>query len=115
MNHQNKTSDELQKQKDRMSDPMNLHINLQISQRIRNTRQDQLENLIAASLISNQTPQQALDEQRQINENHISSMQTLICTEGILQQATHSLQLQEPNISPTLLHPHLQDLPIEKN
>ncbi|KAA6325931.1 MAG: hypothetical protein EZS28_054012 [Streblomastix strix] len=104
--------EELQKQKDRMSGPMNLHISQQISQRTYNTRQDQLENLVAASLTTNQTPQRALDRQWQIKENHISSMQTPIGTEGIPQYATHFLPLQEHKMSPTLPHPHLQDLPI---
>ncbi|KAA6367189.1 MAG: putative reverse transcriptase, partial [Streblomastix strix] len=107
-----KKGEELQKQKDRMSGPMNLHISQQISQRTYNTRQDQLENLVAISFTFNQTPQQALDRQKQIKENHINSMQTPIGTEGILQQATHFPTLQESKMSPMLPHLHLQDLPI---
>ncbi|KAA6367897.1 MAG: hypothetical protein EZS28_036576, partial [Streblomastix strix] len=81
-----KKGEELQRQKDQMS--------------------------VAASLFSNQTSQQALDRQKQIKENHIGSMQTPIGIEGILQQATHILLHKEPKMSPTLPHPHLQDLPI---
>ncbi|KAA6370576.1 MAG: hypothetical protein EZS28_033896 [Streblomastix strix] len=114
--HLNKRIKKLQKQKDQKSDPMSHHIKQQISQRTHNTIKYQQQNLIAASLISNQIPQQVLEKQRQIMESHIMAMQILICTEEILQQITVSLpSLQEANISPTLLHPHLQDIPMEED
>ncbi|KAA6385986.1 MAG: hypothetical protein EZS28_018488 [Streblomastix strix] len=92
MSHLNKTGEELQKLKEWMSDPM---------------------NLVAASFISNKTPQQDQEKQKQIKESHIMSMQTLIGTERILQQTTHSPSpLYERNISPTLLYPHFYDLPV---
>ncbi|KAA6358822.1 MAG: hypothetical protein EZS28_045651 [Streblomastix strix] len=90
MCHLNKTGEELQMQKDRMSGLMNTHISQQCSQRIHNTRQDQLENLVAASLISNQTPLQVLEKQRQIKECHIMSMHTPIGIKEILQRTTDS-------------------------
>ncbi|KAA6375152.1 MAG: putative reverse transcriptase, partial [Streblomastix strix] len=109
----NNEGEELQKQKYQIQGPMNLNISQRISQRIYNIGQDQLENLGDKSLISNQTPQHAIEKQILIKESHIMSMQTPIGTEDILQQTTHSPSpLQESYILSILLHLHLQELPI---